>query len=112
VTDEEEPIIVDLDEAVFEVLRRVETSTDPSAWIRAAVQEKAEREDRSTSHDVAAQLNGLRAEMVRLVELEQEFAVDAAIRPLSHLSARLRELEGLINQLGPILDVDEDTPIS
>ena len=103
-TEEDEAIIVNLDEAVFEVLRRVATTADPSAWIRAAVQEKAEREDRSTSYNVAAKLNGLLAEMVRIVNLEEEFATDAAVRPLSHLRAHLREIEGLISDLGPILD--------
>lgn len=102
--EEEEPIIVDLDEAVFEVLRRVEATSDPSAWIRTAVQEKAARDDRA-SYDLTVRLQELLAEMVRLVKLEQEFAPAAALGPLHDLTARLRDAEALVDQLGPLLDL-------
>jgi hypothetical protein len=78
---DEHPLIVDLDESVYEVLRRVELTGDPSDWITAAVKEKAEREDRASSHDVVVRVKWLLAELARLVELEQEFAEPAA-RPL------------------------------
>ena len=100
---EKEPIIVELDESVFEILRRVEATMDPSAWIRAAVQEKAERDD-GAGRDVRPRLTWLLAEMVRIVELEQEFAEPEALGPLGALTARLRGVEVLIDKLGPILD--------
>ena len=101
--DEQEPIIVDLDEAVFEVLRRVETTMDPSDWIRAAVQEKAER-DSGTRRDVADRLSGQLSEMLRIVELEQEFAGVDALGPLRELTAHLRAAQALVQTLGSILD--------
>lgn len=100
---EEAPIIVDLDEAVFEVLRRVETTMDPSDWIRAAVQEKAERESR-TRRDAAGRLSGLLAETLRLVELEREFAEPAAVGPLRELTAHLRDAQALVETLRPVLE--------
>ena len=100
--DEEEPIIVDLDEEVFEVLRRVETTMDPSDWIRAAVQEKAERDGRARG-DVAKRLSDLLAETLRIVELEREFASAEALGPLRELNARLREAQALAKTLGSVL---------
>lgn len=100
---EEEPIIVDLDQSVFEVLRRIETTSDPSDWIRAAVQEKAQRDDRA-GYDVRARLTELLAEMVRIVDLEQEFAGPEALGGLDALAAHLREVEVLIDKLGSVLD--------
>ena len=99
---EEAPIIVDLDEAVFDVLRRVETTMDPSDWIRAAVQEKAERDSR-TRRDVAGRLSDLITEMLRLVELEREFAEPEAIGPLRELTAHLRDAQALVETLRPVL---------
>ena len=101
--DEQAPIIVDLDEAVFEVLRRVETTMDPSDWIRAAVREKAERDGRARG-DVASRLNDLLAEMLRIVELEREFAGLEALGPLRELTAHLRDAQALVETLGSILD--------
>lgn len=104
VTDraEEDPIIVDLDEAVFEVLRRVETTMDPSDWIRAAVREKAERDGRARG-DVANRLSDLLAEMLRIVELEREFAGPEELGPLRELTAHLREAQVVVKTLGPLL---------
>ena len=98
----DEPIIVDLDEAVFEVLRRVETTMDPSEWIRAAVQEKAERDGRPRG-DVAGRLNDLLAETLRIVALEREFAGPEALGPLRELTAHLRDAQALVKTLSPIL---------
>ena len=102
---EEAPIIVDLDEAVFEVLRRVETTMDPSDWIRAAVQEKAERDSR-TRRDAAGRLSELLAECLRIVELEREFAEPEAVGPLHELTAHLRDAQALVQTLGSMLDDD------
>jgi hypothetical protein len=101
--DEEDPIIVDLDEAVFEVLRRVETTMDPSDWLRAAVQEKTQREGRARD-DVAGRLSDLLAEMLRIVELEREFAGSEALGPLRELTAHLRDARALVRTLGSITD--------
>lgn len=100
---EEDPIIVDLDVAVFEILRRVETTMDPSDWIRAAVQEKAERDGRARG-DVASRLSDLLAETLRIVELEREFAGPEALGPLRELTAHLRDAQALVKALGSILD--------
>jgi hypothetical protein len=98
----QDAIVIDLDEAVFAVLQRVDTRGDPSAWIGAAVREKAQRED--PSHDVADRLHELLDEMVRIVKLEQEFAEPAAIVALRELIARLRDAEAVIETLGRMLD--------
>ena len=101
--DEEKPIIVDLDESVFEILRRVEKTSDPSEWIRAAVREKADRDVRAR-RDVTGRLNELLDEMIRIVKLEQEFAGPGALEPLRELTGRLRDAGVLVERLGPILD--------
>ena len=102
VAAEEAPIVVDLDEAVFAVLRHVETTTDPSRWIRAAVQEKAEREG-GTRRDAPSRLSDLLAETLRIVELEREFAGVEALGPLGELTAHLRDAQALVKTLGPLL---------
>jgi hypothetical protein len=100
---DEDPIVVDLDEAVFEVLRRVETTMDPSDWIRAAVQEKAERDAR-TGGDVAGRLTDLLAEALRIVELEREFAGPEGVGPLRELTVHLRDAQARVMTMGSLLD--------
>ena len=101
-SDAQEPIVIDLDGAVFAVLQRVDTRGDPSAWIGAAVREKAQRED--PSHDVADRLHELLDEMVRIVRLEHEFGEPEVRDVLRELMARLRDAEAAIEALGAILD--------
>ena len=100
--DAPEPIVVDLDEAVFEILQKVDTKGDPSAWIQAAVREKAQREE--PIDDLADRLYVLLDEMVRIVTLEQEFGEAAALDPLRELTARLRDVEVVLETLGQVLD--------
>lgn len=100
--DEGDPIVVDLDETVFEVLRRVETTMDPSVWIRAAVLEKAERDSRPRD-DVAGRLSDLLAETLRIVELEREFAGVETLAPLRELAAHLRDAQVLVKTLSSSL---------